>query len=902
MTESSRREKDLPMTEEFEYVRGIDPNGRSVNVPKSLFGGNLDVASEEVLGGVKASPKSETDTNEVKIDPETGKLYCPPSEVSMATAEQIGGIVADVKTSEETEEVKIDPNTGKLYVPKGEGTPPDEEDITLASLGDSSVLQFKNRGKDKGMGYVILRTGKNLMSQISEPNTIYEVRYDFDLNGGTFEIPADCVLDFKGGSFNNGTLVGNNTSINAGVCKIFDTDIVIDGTWNVTEAYAEWFGAVGDGTTDDRPAIQKICDYFNVVTLSNKTYILDSCDENGDCINLRQFTTFRGCKIGQNGDNPYYNLKVGKSIRNSYRSVLRVNTECDIHNLYIYGGLSPMDFSSNTQCTGVTGASDNGPVNKIIIENVHVTGCWYGINIATWQTVFTKCLMRWCKYGYVIHGWEGHAIANPYNESTYIYEITSITMQSCYANHCFYGGYYFSLITYSTFISLAADGCGLVQKVWENPPYTTFTDDVVKPAYNIYRCKGASFLNCGAEGCIKTWRTEDTKNVRIEGGAIYPLNQSDMDLMKVIHSVADYGCKVSSINIMKDALTNNTSKFIYVEGHSSGYPSDVMFDDINFRITGKGDAVRLTPEYITTINQTYNLCQIRNSQDLLPIVEDVYSPVAHMNSWAIYQHFPVDRTYQTYNQTYGINIYLAAQTNGYGGCLTFNGNGTTASKNNLHLTAASGPSFRNFRTMIFQNLKILSHSSNANSVENFFKFQDCGTVIFRNCQFEEPANKADNYQAIIATGTNIILENTIVPERLVPTQYLDYNEIEKFAYKATNISEADGYRYYYGNDNYVGQNYSAAYVGKGAKLTALIPVSKEWNKVSLTLFKTTSGYGCLWLDKNFNIVKGFANSTIENGGLTEAEIPVGAKYLLYSVSPTLYDGFLESIVIRFRYG
>ena len=116
MEESSRREKDLPMTEEFEYVRGIDPNGRSVNVPKSLFGGNLDVASEEVLGGIKASPKSETDTNEVKIDPNTGKLYCPPSEVAMATAEKIGGIVADVKTSEETEEVKIDPSTGKAYV------------------------------------------------------------------------------------------------------------------------------------------------------------------------------------------------------------------------------------------------------------------------------------------------------------------------------------------------------------------------------------------------------------------------------------------------------------------------------------------------------------------------------------------------------------------------------------------------------------------------------------------------------------------------------------------------------------------------------------------------------------------------------------------------------------------
>lgn len=47
---------------------------------------------------------------------------------------------------------------------------------------------------------------RNILTQdmINQPNTIYEIRYDFDLNGGTINVPENCTLKFEGGSLNNG--------------------------------------------------------------------------------------------------------------------------------------------------------------------------------------------------------------------------------------------------------------------------------------------------------------------------------------------------------------------------------------------------------------------------------------------------------------------------------------------------------------------------------------------------------------------------------------------------------------------------------------------------------------------------------------------------------------------------
>lgn len=61
---------------------------------------------------------------------------------------------------------------------EGTAVAPDDEDITI----EDDLLRFKNRGTEHGLGYVILRRDKTFAEQVTQENTIYEIRYDFDLN------------------------------------------------------------------------------------------------------------------------------------------------------------------------------------------------------------------------------------------------------------------------------------------------------------------------------------------------------------------------------------------------------------------------------------------------------------------------------------------------------------------------------------------------------------------------------------------------------------------------------------------------------------------------------------------------------------------------------------------------
>lgn len=86
-------------------------------------------------------------------------------------------------------------------------------------------------------------------------NCIYKIIYDFDLGGATLTLPSGCTLDFQGGSFSNGTIVGNGTKIIAGLTKIFGTDITLNGTWNCSDIYDSWFTQ----SEDSFALLQNLC-------------------------------------------------------------------------------------------------------------------------------------------------------------------------------------------------------------------------------------------------------------------------------------------------------------------------------------------------------------------------------------------------------------------------------------------------------------------------------------------------------------------------------------------------------------------------------------------------------------------------------------------------------------------
>lgn len=164
----------------------------------------------------------------------------------------------------------LSPEVMALIETSGGGTinnMPDGEDLTSKDIaGGKSVMQLADRPYNpsafSGKGYTILRKNvsalsrggsSNILTQemISQPNTVFEVRYDFDLNGAEITVPEGCILRFLGGSFKNGSINFNRNSIQAYSYKIFE-NLNFKGIV-ISPFNCEWFGANENRLDNDVP-------------------------------------------------------------------------------------------------------------------------------------------------------------------------------------------------------------------------------------------------------------------------------------------------------------------------------------------------------------------------------------------------------------------------------------------------------------------------------------------------------------------------------------------------------------------------------------------------------------------------------------------------------------------------
>lgn len=166
-----------------------------------------------------------------------------------------------------------------------------KEDLFIDS---DNEVKLADRDNTDGMGYIILRKNKSFAEQVTKENTVYEIRYDFDLNEEEVTIPYNCILFFVGGSLNNGTVKGDNTVIDSARYNILNVNLI--GSWN-SEFKIDWFGRITK-ENDCSTILQKALDSIpaNSILLFNPNNIIKfsqgvSINKNGIIVKYGNFDT-----------------------------------------------------------------------------------------------------------------------------------------------------------------------------------------------------------------------------------------------------------------------------------------------------------------------------------------------------------------------------------------------------------------------------------------------------------------------------------------------------------------------------------------------------------------------------------------------------------------------------------
>lgn len=253
---------------------------------------------------------------------------------------------------------------------------------------DAMCLSYEEMPiSQNGLKRKILRndSGFTFANQITEANTIYEIRNEFDLNNKTITIPENCTLLFTGGVLRNGTIVGNNTYLEGRAELILGESLSFR---DVNKFHIEGV-SLPIGKDISRLA-QKMLDVFNVLNLQSGTYYLSSP------LIIRNY--YAKIKGEGKGTIITTDRKIDYAIRTVFNSEVKKPGEyynasiIDISDLMIDGGKSKLFkngiFLDGPSCT----------VRNCFVTNIESVG----VKLYKWCNYLENCIITHCYIGALI--------------------------------------------------------------------------------------------------------------------------------------------------------------------------------------------------------------------------------------------------------------------------------------------------------------------------------------------------------------------------------------------------------------------------------------------------------------------------------------------------------------------
>lgn len=338
------------------------------------------------------------------------------------------------------------------------------------------------------------------LTQNLQSGTIFRFTNDISLSTDVV-LPYKVILQFCGGkitkdtSINHAiTITADYTIIEAAPYQIFE-NITISGLWNCDHAYFEWFGALGDGRTDDRAHIQEALDSstFPDFFLLNKTYMINSHYVSSDVTESDAI----GLSINRHVQIVGQSWSTISTCSNDiqFNVLVQINSSgVGLTGFNITGNNPYHDATNQIQellaTRHITASDDNHDYNSLSLIGMGITSCVKNcVNLNTFLSRLENVTTGWSETGFIIRG---------FLTAASIITRTSTTLSGCYCSHCTKYGYKLMEMTYCLLQNCAVDFSNALSPLSDTDRSDGNPCTFGCPYYFLY-CSSISLIACGCE-------------------------------------------------------------------------------------------------------------------------------------------------------------------------------------------------------------------------------------------------------------------------------------------------------------------------------------------------------------------------------------------------------------------